>query len=265
MGKILFFDGDGTILDIKRGLAPDVPLAIKRLVENGHMAFLCTGRSRAFVPKEVEKLPWSGMITNLGAYMEYQGKPIYEKEIPLSDARFAMETLRRYGLVPVMEGNSYMYYDLQEYNTDVDWYADLITREIGNRWRPVTGNEDQLHINKISAKRLPGCNAEQACRELSEIFDFIWHEGAFVGSTIEMIAKGHSKGLAIAILCGVLGIAPEDAFAFGDSNNDLTMFRVVKNRIAMGDASSELMAAADYVTAPAFEGGITKALEHYVL
>ena len=53
MGKILFFDGDGTILDIKRGLAPDVPLAIKRLVENGHMAFLCTGRSRAFVPKEV--------------------------------------------------------------------------------------------------------------------------------------------------------------------------------------------------------------------
>ena len=67
MGKILFFDADGTILDIKRGLAPDVPLAIKRLVENGHMAFLCTGRSRAFVPKEVEKLPWSGMITNLGA------------------------------------------------------------------------------------------------------------------------------------------------------------------------------------------------------
>ena len=150
-----------------------------------------------------------------------------------------------------------MYYDLQEYNTDVDWYADLITREIGNRWRPVTGNENQLHINKISAKRLPGCNAEQACRELSEIFDFIWHEGAFVGSTIEMIAKGHSKGLAIAVLCGVLGIAPEDAFAFGDSNNDLTMFRVVKNRIAMGDASSELMAAADYVTAAAFEGGIT--------
>lgn len=265
MPNILFFDADGTILDINRGLAPDIPAAIKRLTDNGHMAFLCTGRSRAFVPREVERLPWTGMITNLGAYIEYQGKPVYEKELPLSDARLAMETLRRYGLVPVMEGNVHMYYDLAEYNTSVDRYADLITKEIGERWLPITGNEDNLHINKISAKRLPGCNAQQACEELAHLFDFIWHEGAFVGSTIEMIAKGHSKGLAIAVLCGVLGVEAENTFAFGDSNNDLTSFGAVRNRIAMGDASSELMAAADYVTAPAFEGGITQALRHYGL
>ena len=80
-----------------------------------------------------------------------------------------------------------------------------------------------------------------------------------------MIAKGHSKGLAIAIICGVLGVDPQDTFAFGDSNNDLSMFQVAGNKIAMGDASSELAAAADYVTAAAFEGGITQALKHYGL
>lgn len=263
--KLLFLDADGTILDIKRGVAPDIPNAIKQLTENGHMVFLCTGRSRAFVPREVEKLPFTGMITNLGAYIEYQGKPVYEKEISLADAAYAMKTLRKYGLVPVMEGNTHMYYDKAEYHTGVDWYADLITQEIGERWRPILGNEDSLHINKISAKRLPGCNAEAACRELYYLFDFIWHEGAFVGSTIEMIVKGHSKGLAIAIMCGVLGVDKQDTFAFGDSNNDLTMFQVAGNKIAMGDASSELMSAADYVTATAFEGGITKALKYYDL
>ena len=265
MHKILFFDADGTTLGIKRGVAPDVPAVIKRLVDNGHMAFLCTGRSRAFVPREMECLPWTGMITNLGAYIEYQGRPVYKKDIPTTDAKRAVETLRRCGLVPVMEGNTHMYYDLEEYTTDVDWYADLITRELGDRWRPIAGNEDRLYINKISAKRLPGCNADEACRELASVFDYIWHEGAFVGSTIEMIAKGHSKGLAIAVLCGVLGVDISDTFAFGDSNNDLTMFQVVQNKIAMGDASSELMTAADYVTAPAFEGGITQALEYYGL
>lgn len=265
MPKILFFDADGTTLDIKRGVAPDVPAAIQRLTDNGHMAFLCTGRSRAFVPKAMERLPWTGMITNLGAYIEYQDRPVYSKELPFSDAKRAVETLRGCGLVPVMEGNTYMYYDKEEYTTDVDWYADLITRELGERWRPITGNENRLRINKISAKRLPGCNADEACRQLADMFDFIWHEGAFVGSTIEMIAKGHSKGLAIAVICGVLGMDAIDTFAFGDSNNDLTMFQAVQNKVAMGDASSELTAAADYVTAAAFEGGITQALEHYGL
>ena len=263
MPKIFFFDADGTILDIKKGIAPDVSGALRRLTDNGHQAFLCTGRSRAFVPKEVEQLPFTGMITNLGAYIEYQGKAVYDKELPLADARYAMETLRKYGLVPVMEGNAHMYYDKWEYTNQVDWYADLITRDIGQRWRSISGNEDNLHINKISAKRRPGCNAEAACKDLAHIFDFIWHEGAFVGSTIEMISKGHSKGLAIAIMSSILGVPTEDIFAFGDSNNDLTMFQVAGKKVSMGDGSEELKAAADYVTAPAFEGGITRALEYY--
>ena len=137
MGKLFFFDADGTILDIKKGVAPDVPQAIRRLTERGHMAFLCTGRSRAFVPREIERLGFTGMITNLGAYIEYQGKAVYDKEIPLADAKLALETLRGYGLVPVMEGNAHMYYDKWEYTNQVDWYADLITRDIGSGGVPL--------------------------------------------------------------------------------------------------------------------------------
>jgi hydroxymethylpyrimidine pyrophosphatase-like HAD family hydrolase len=111
MGKLFFFEADGTILDIKKGVTPDVPQAIRRLTEKGHMAFLCTGRSRAFVPREVDKLGFTGMITNLSAYIEYQGKAVYDKGISLADAKLALDTLRKYGLVPVMEGNAHMYYD----------------------------------------------------------------------------------------------------------------------------------------------------------
>jgi len=262
MSKSIFFDADGTILDIKKGIPKDVKDSVAVLKENGHRVFLCTGRSRAFVPKEAEALGFDGIISNMGAYIEYHGKILYDKEIDLSLAKRSVYILRKYGLVPVLEGNHNMYYDTEEYNKSIDWYADLITKELGERLLPIRGNEDNLHINKISAKRLPGCKAEEAVRELSDIFDFIWHEGAFVGSTIECIAKGHSKGLSLLVLTNVLGIKREDTIAFGDSNNDYDMFKAVSTKVAMGDASDAIIKMADYVTDTLFDGGISKGLNH---
>lgn len=255
-------DADGTILDIKRGVAKDVRSAIAALHSNGHKAVLCTGRSRAFIPDEVNELGLDGMICNLGGYIEYEGKTVYDKEISCEEAYKSVCVLRKYGLVPVMEGNRYMYYDKDEYTTDVDWYADLITETLKDRHKPIKGNENNLHINKISAKRLPGCDADAACRELAGIFDYIHHEGAFVGSTIECISKGHSKGLALAVLTQVLGYNAKDTVAFGDSNNDLSMFAVCGTKVAMGDASDDLKAAADYITYTMDEGGISHGLKH---
>ena len=260
--KCVFFDADGTILDIEKGVPADVKPAIRQLIQNGHLAFLCTGRSRAYIPKEVEELGLTGMITNLGAYMEYQGKCILNREISTQDAKRAVEILRNCGMVPVLEGAEYMYYDLDEYTTDVDWFADLITRDVGARRLPIRGNESNLHISKISAKKMPGCFPQKACQELEPIFDSIRHEGNFVGKTIEFITKGCSKGLAICVICAVLGIDMRDTIAFGDSNNDLAMFQVVHTKIAIGNGSSELIRQADYVTDPLEKGGIPKALRH---
>ncbi len=262
MGKCIFFDGDGTILDIKKGIPQDVKDSVAALKRNGHRVFLCTGRSRAFVPQDAERLDFDGIISNMGGCIEYHGKMVYDKSIDIADANRAVTVLRKYGLVPVLEGNRHMFYDLNEYTTAIDWYADLITKELGDRLLPIKGNEDKLYINKISAKRLPGCNADAATRELSDIFDFIWHEGAFVGSTIECIAKGHSKGLALLVLINVLGIPREDTVAFGDSNNDIDMFQAVNTKIAMGDASTTLIKMADYVTGTLFESGISRGLSY---
>ena len=52
MGKCLFFDADGTILDIVKGTPEDTKLALQQLRKNGHKTFICTGRSNAFVPYE---------------------------------------------------------------------------------------------------------------------------------------------------------------------------------------------------------------------
>ena len=96
--KAVFFDADGTVCDIEKGVPDSALEAITRLVNNGHQAWLCTGRSRAFVPGCLEQIPFTGMITACGATIEKDGKRLYNNEMPVEVARFSTETLRKYVL-----------------------------------------------------------------------------------------------------------------------------------------------------------------------
>ena len=197
--KAVFFDADGTVCDIEKGVPYSAAAAITQLVKNGHEAWLCTGRSRAFVPEYLEKIPFTGMITACGATIEKNGTRLFNREMSMETAEESMKILRKYGLIPVMEGADYMYYDKDEYTLEVNWYRDLITQALGKKWRPITGNENTMKINKISAKMTEGCDDAQAVRELSKWYDVIRHENnSFVGTTIEFVPKGCNKAVGIA-------------------------------------------------------------------
>lgn len=156
MGKCLFFDADGTILDIVKGTPEDTKLALQQLRKNGHKTFICTGRSNAFVPEYLMKeIGFDGLIANLGAYIEYNGTRVFEREMPTDLAWKTVEIIKANGFIPVLEGNDYMYYNLDEYTSDIDWFADLITQELGDKLLPIRGNEHNLHFNKISASAHP--------------------------------------------------------------------------------------------------------------
>lgn len=169
--KAVFFDADGTVCDIEKGTPASAVEAIAKLVNNGHEAWLCTGRSRAFVPDYLEQIPFTGMITACGCTIEKNGERLFNKEMSTKEAWHSVKVLRKYGMVPVMEGADLMYYDKEEYNTNVNWYADLITKALGEKWRPIKGYEQDLHINKISSKILPGSNPKRVCEELSDYYE----------------------------------------------------------------------------------------------
>ena len=49
MGKIIFLDVDGTLVDYENHLPDSALTAIRAARKNGHCVYLCTGRSRAEV------------------------------------------------------------------------------------------------------------------------------------------------------------------------------------------------------------------------
>ena len=71
--------------------------------------------------------------------------------------------------------------------------------------------------------------------------------------------------MGIQHLLAHYGIAPDEAIAFGDGGNDIEMLRYVGTGVAMGNASDEVKAAADYVTTSVDDEGICHALKHFKL
>ena len=82
---------------------------------------------------------------------------------------------------------------------------------------------------------------------------------------LTLTATGADKGVALAVACTDLGIAPDDVVAFGDAENDIEMFRVARFSVAMGQASASVKAAATAVTADNDDDGVAVALERLLL
>ena len=62
-----------------------------------------------------------------------------------------------------------------------------------------------------------------------------------------------------------LDISTDDCYAFGDSNNDISMFKAAGHSIAMGNSCDELKEIAEYVTDSVNDDGLYNAFEHYHL
>ena len=78
---------------------------------------------------------------------------------------------------------------------------------------------------------------------------------------LEVIPLSVNKGAGLRAACAVVGLKPEDAVAFGDSENDIEMLRTAGIGIAMGNADAVVKAAADRVTLSNNDNGIAAALK----
>ena len=82
---------------------------------------------------------------------------------------------------------------------------------------------------------------------------------------LELSAPGVTKGRGLMALAEHLGLTPDQVMAVGDSGNDLTMVQLAGLGVAMGNATREVLAAADAVTADNDHDGVAEAIEKYVL
>ena len=82
---------------------------------------------------------------------------------------------------------------------------------------------------------------------------------------INVIAPDVTKGKALEALASFLGVPLSEVMAIGDGANDVSLLSTAGLAIAMGNASDELKAVADYVTLDVDHRGVTAAIDKFLL
>ena len=259
MRKLLFFDIDRTIWYRDGEIPESAARAIRELRANGHLTFLCSGRSRSRIQNQkLLNLGFDGIISGCGTMIEYNGNVIFCKEIDKDLVEKTINTVRRYGFRPILEGKEYMYMDDEEFGND--GFGMLLKNELGKNLLTIKDEWGNWEICKLS------CTTESEEQEscfalLAKDYDIMVHHPGVA----EFVPKGFNKGTGILHVCELLGADVKDTFAFGDSRNDLEMLAVAGAAVVMGNGSEVAKAAADYVTTDLEDDGIWNACKHFGL
>ena len=75
-----------------------------------------------------------------------------------------------------------------------------------------------------------------------------------------MVPKGYNKGTGLIHACELIGADPAESVAFGDSVNDLDMFRAAGTAVAMGNGAETAKTNADLITTTMHDDGIYNAM-----
>lgn len=247
MRKAVFMDIDGTLM-YNGAVSERVVASIKRARARGHMFFVCTGRSKVYLPEPLKDTDYlDGFVYSCGMHCEVGGKTIYidsfEKDELLSIARYVSDT----GAACHFEGDTKIL-SINSTRTDfaqVDTYDEL-----------VDGFETE-NIYKIS---VVGENCLKGAPELFERF------AAFdMGHYADVVRKGTSKATGIKRVLAYTGIPRADSIGIGDGSNDLPMINFCGLGVAMGNAPEHVKAQADAVTESCENDGVAAMIERFIL
>lgn len=255
--KIIFFDIDGTILSHRDYKISDSTRAsIRQARENGHLTFINTGRTFAELDEEIKDLGFDGFVCGCGTYIDYNSQVLYHTTINRTMRQKLIQDFYELKLNAVLEGTSAIYFDRHLNNETVMFVRNMYK---GLNFNVLTWDDPDIIFDKFCIRSESREALNSFCDKYEEIFDIIYRDTNF----LEIIPKGHSKATGIKYLLSHLNIPYENAYALGDSANDMEMLRYVKHSIGMGNSDEAIKNVVSYITKDVDEGGVAHALKHF--
>ena len=272
MGKILFIDVDGTLVDYENHLPESAVTAIRLARANGHRAYICTGRSRAEVYPNIWDIGLDGMIGGNGSYVEDGGKVVLHKLITGTQCRKIVDYLHENGLEFYLESNNGLFAS-ENFETAAENAIRTYSARKGNadaekmtirKAFPDMIFDGELYrddLNKVSYLLRTYDDYLKTAANFPEMQNGTWGGAGETALFGDIGVKDITKASAVESLLKHLGADKADTIAFGDAKIDIPLFECCAVSVAMGSGGEEAKAAATFVTDAVENDGLYKAFE----
>jgi len=261
MMKLIVTDIDGTLLDNNSNLSDLNKKAILESRRRGIEVILATGKSILSVLYLIKlfslRLP---QITLNGAVITDKNLEIISaiKIEPLYYLK-AIKTIKKKGYSPLVAlVNGEIFYE--KYHPDMEHIMKveqiiIKTEDIETEY--FSSNAANIHIAIRETDPLDS----YLRKKFSGKINFI-RSGKYF---FDMLNPDASKGKALAFLLKTLNIKKDEVVVFGDSYNDLSMFKESGLNIAVRNSYPEVLKQADIITDENYSSGLGKAIYKYIL
>lgn len=256
MIKAIFFDVDGTLVSFHtHQVTPGVRAALEQLHRQGIKLFISTGRHPQMLSYVRSIFPFDGWVTLSGQYC-YCGDQVIHRN-PMD--RRAVEELVE---ATSTDAFSCIYLEGRDiYINYADEHTFTFMKDLDLPLPPVRDPRRALEGEIYQAIAfLSRDNEGLLLDKAPHLKTTRWHP-----YFLDVIPSTGGKDKGMEAVLDHFHIPLEQSMAFGDGENDLSMLLHAGVGVAMGSASDDVKARADYVTGTVEEDGILTALEHYGL
>lgn len=251
MIKAIFFDIDGTLLSHSKKQVPlSTRKALEELKRKGIQVVAATGRHLL----EMEELPVNDI--EFDAYITLNGQLCLDANKNLLFAH-PIEGKEKENIIQIFNEKKIPIMIVEKdryYMNFVNEYVIQVQDEISTSIPPIgeyTGNDIYMlsvYLDEEQCQQVDFGN----CRITR------WND---LG--IDVIASVGGKVVGIEKYLKYTNISREETMAFGDGENDIEMLEYVSIGVAMGNASDEVKAKADYVSDDIDDDGLYHALKKW--
>jgi HAD-superfamily hydrolase, subfamily IIB len=261
--RLIAIDIDDTLLTDDGRITDATREALAEAARRGVTVTLATGRMFASASRIAERIGLNvPIITYQGALvkMPFDGKVLYERNVPADAAREILAYARRNNLHLQLYTEDELY--AAEDNDKVRAYAELSA--VPYRVEP---DFDKL-IARPQSKMLIIDDPDKLDRIADELRP-VYHGRVHITKSkphfLEFLHPEATKGHALAALARHVGCVMEQTIAVGDSWNDREMIEAAGLGVAMGNAIESLKAVAGFVTKTNNEDGVKHVIDTFIL